>query len=184
MITQISANGWLNWKAIVRSRFECYHRIKRAFTFVINLLLTLLNRQWPKVKIWSAYTRHQLKRILFVVNEVYPRNAEPLPFCSMNHYNAPFIFQFALERFEYPHERSFQTFKVLFLRSSEKIFRFRNPRPRSQVAIRITTICNEIVIVEGQKTRPCRTSWEQFSPFPLFYPFSLYLDISAVHKSL
>ncbi|KYN16874.1 Nuclear migration protein nudC [Trachymyrmex cornetzi] len=41
---------------------------------------------------------YQLKRVLFVVNEVYPRNTEPLPFRFMNPYNAPFIFQFELIR--------------------------------------------------------------------------------------
>lgn len=79
---------------------------------MINLLLILLNWQWPNAKIWFVYACHQLKRVLFVVNEVYPRNAEPLPFRFVNRYNAPFIFQFALERFEPP--RTFQTFKVSF----------------------------------------------------------------------
>lgn len=177
LVTQMSANDSIE-KRLFDTPDSNFH-IKRTFTFLINLLLTLLNWQWPTVKIWSAYACHQLKRALFVVNEVYPRNAEPLPFCSVNHYNASFIFQFALERFECPSKRS-----RFFFWGRRKIFRFRNPRPRSQVVIRITMICNEIVIVEGQKTRPCRTSWEQFSPFPLFYTFSLYLDISTIHESL
>jgi len=116
---------------------------EQTFILVINLLLTLLNWQWPKAKIWFAYACYQLKRVLFVINEVYPRNAEPLPFHFVNHnYNASF--QFTLERFEYPHEPSKRS---RFPSEVITIFRFRNPSPRSLVVIRTTMICNEIVIV-------------------------------------
>lgn len=133
-MTQMTrANGWLDRKTIVRQRAREYFHIKRTFTFVINLLYSwpFWTDNDPKPRSESAYACHQLKRALFLVNEVYPKNAEPLPFCFMNHYNAPFIFQFKdsmLKRIEYSHESSKRS---RFPSEVITIFRFRNPKVTS-----------------------------------------------------
>lgn len=154
-------------------------------TFVLDLLLTLSNWQWSKVKIWSAF--YQLKRALFVVNEVYRTNIYLAGMSNLCHFALSSITMHLsssssrLEDSNAP--TNFPNVQGPLLKSLR--FFISKIQVRGRIVIRITMICNEIVIVKGYKrVRAEHIENESRSQSIILSIVSFYLGVPIIHGSL